>query len=94
MFYKICLKTQMIFKKGSLVRCGSSGRGRILVGDSEGSVHSISRQFETKSVAHAHLKGLHQIHQLKSSPFVVTLGVCSRKFTIFFSFIVIRNLLL
>jgi len=57
------------------VRCGSSGRGRILVGDSEGAIQSISRQLETKTVAQAHLKGILQIEQLKQSAYVVTLGV-------------------
>jgi hypothetical protein len=61
--------------QGSLVKCGSSGRGRILVGDSEGALHSISRQLETKTVAQAHLKGIQQVEQLRRSAYVVTLGV-------------------
>ncbi len=48
-----------------------------MIGDSEGMLHYISRQLESRKVAEAHLAGIIQIKQLKQSPYLVTLGVGS-----------------
>ncbi|ODN06411.1 Vacuolar protein sorting-associated protein 11 [Orchesella cincta] len=56
------------------VRCGSSGRGCIYLGDSDGAVHAISRQLTAKMVAEAHIKGIVQIHQCRQSAYLLTLG--------------------
>lgn len=58
------------------MRCGSSGRGCIYLGDSDGAIHAITRQLQAKTVAEAHLKGIVQIHQCRQSACLFTLGVC------------------
>ncbi|CAL8099347.1 unnamed protein product [Orchesella dallaii] len=60
--------------KDASVRCGTSGRGCIFLGDSDGAVHSISRQLTAKTVAEAHMKGIVQIHQCRQSSYLLTLG--------------------
>lgn len=57
------------------MKCGTSGRGCIYLGDSDGALHAITRQLQAKTVAEAHLKGIVQVHQCRQSPFLFTLGV-------------------
>jgi hypothetical protein len=68
--------------QGRQVVCGGSGRGLILLGDSEGLLHCISRQLESRKVAEAHPGGILQIQQLKQSPYLLTLGVSYQKLTL------------
>jgi len=80
------------------VICGTSGRGRIVLGDSDGMLHYISRQLESRKVAEAHLAGFIQIEQLKLTPFLITLGVSlsiiDLKLTLFWVDFVVQLLML
>ncbi|CAG7816852.1 unnamed protein product [Allacma fusca] len=61
--------------KGYEIQCGASGRGRIFLGDSEGYVHSISRQLDALTLGRTHPNGIIQMQQMKQSAILATLGV-------------------
>ena len=62
--------------QGYQIQCGTSGRGRIILGDTEGYIHAISKHLDAHTLTVAHARGIIQMQQLKQSPILSTLGVC------------------
>eukprot|EP00027_Filamoeba_sp_ATCC50430_P018912 CAMPEP_0168579026 /NCGR_PEP_ID=MMETSP0413-20121227/21645_1 /TAXON_ID=136452 /ORGANISM="Filamoeba nolandi, Strain NC-AS-23-1" /LENGTH=897 /DNA_ID=CAMNT_0008612909 /DNA_START=77 /DNA_END=2766 /DNA_ORIENTATION=- len=57
-----------------LINCSTSGRGRIILGDADGFLNIIERDFSNIISFQAYERSVNQLYQLKQSNFLVTIG--------------------